>query len=62
VNIGSAAANEFFAPSKGSPTEKKRMIIGGSSSSFLNARRETFGADYLVQGTMRRTGSRAADS
>jgi len=47
------AANEFFAALKGiTDPEKKRMIIGGKFIELFEREAETFGADYLVQGTI----------
>jgi GMP synthase (glutamine-hydrolysing) len=47
------AANEFFAALKGiTDPEKKRMIIGGKFIELFEREAKTFGADYLVQGTI----------
>src|SRR5437879_7458031 len=47
------AADEFFAALRGiSDPEKKRVIIGNKFIELFEREAKTFGADYLVQGTI----------
>jgi GMP synthase (glutamine-hydrolysing) len=47
------AADEFFAALRGiSDPEKKRIIIGNKFIELFEREAKTFGADYLVQGTI----------